>query len=706
MKEHEKNDTLPLELSERTFPIIEQVTTGMPGGFFIYYAHGNEELIYANRALIQIFGCDGLEDFKRYTGYTFQGLVHPEDWMRVSESIQRQIEEDNNELDYVEYRIIRKDGTTRWIEDYGHFVHTQLYGDVFYVFVEDATERHLKELSDARTIQLAHERLEVLERLEHETTALRLVHEILRSGMWSMEFNRRGEMVSVLWSPEFRAMLGYQDEADFPNVLEAWSDLIHPEDKRRVLKAYYDAIDDYAGKKIYDVELRLSTKNRGWRWFRMTGKLSRQADGTPTTYVGMFVDITHQKQTDEKLRAQRKLLEQALEQANRANQAKTVFLSNMSHDIRTPMNAIMGFTTLAATHMGDWEQVKDYLGKIMSSSRHLLSLINDVLDMSRIESGKVRIEEAPCYLPDVLDELESIVQADVHAKHLEFSSDAAGLVHESVFCDRLRLKQALLNILGNAIKFTPAHGTVKIRAAERSSAPEGYGIYEFTVQDTGIGMSPEFLQHIFEPFERERTSTISGIPGTGLGMTITKNIVDLMRGTIQVESQTGTGSTFTISIPLRVSSGSLGQIQTLPIDDGEELPFDGKRVLLVEDNELNQEIAMTILEEAGFEVAVASNGAEAVEQVKACAGKPYDLVLMDLQMPVLDGCGAAKAIRALDDPKLSSLPIIATTANAFEEDKQRALAAGMDGHLGKPIEIDKLMNMLRKVLSEEPQTQN
>jgi len=701
MNELKKNDALPLVLSEQTFPIIEQITTGMPGGFFIYHADGDERLIYANKALIRIYGCEDLEDFQCYTGYTFRGLVHPEDWAQVSEGIRRQIADSADGLDFVRYRVRRKDGAVRWIEDYGHFVPTERYGDVFYVFVEDVTERRLKESSDRRTIQLAQERLEVLERLEHETTALRLVHEILRSGMWSMEFNPQGEMTSVSWSNEFRAMLGYRDESDFPNVLESWTDLLHPEDKDRVLREYFSTISDYSGEKVYDVEYRLLTRHQGYRWFRATGKLSRRADGTPITYVGMFVDVTQRKQSEEELETQHRLLEDALEQANRANQAKTAFLNNMSHDIRTPMNAIIGFTALADTHADDPALVRDYLAKIRQSSSLLLSLINDVLDMSRIESGKVRLESDPCSLNEILHDLHTIVQTEAFAKHLNFTVDASEVKDEAILCDRLRLKQVLLNVTSNAVKFTPPYGTVQVRARQLPDAEQGWGSYEFTVRDTGIGMNQEFLRHIFEPFERERTSTVSGTQGTGLGMTITKNILDMMGGSIHVESEEGKGTLFTVTLrfPLSCQSCHMQELaasgQEHPWEDGS---FQGKHILLVEDNELNQEIAATILEEAGFTVTAASNGAEAVDRVTESAENPFDLVLMDLQMPVLDGCGAARAIRALNDPKLANLPILAMTANVFTEDKQHVMEAGMNGHLGKPIDINRLMAALWEIL--------
>ena len=328
MKVQGKEDLL-LILNEQTFPIIEQITMGMPGVFFVYRAEGEEELIYANNALIQMYGCNTLEEFKEYTGYTFPGLVHPGDLERVEQSIAHQIKEDDNNLDYVEYRIICRDGSIRWVEDYGHFVHTDEYGDVFYVFLEDATERYMNMQKAEEVEALLQEKRNALEKLEHETTALRIVHEILESGMWSMEFDIEGRMVSVFWSDEFRRMVGYQNEVDFPNVLESWSDLIHKDEKEYVLKEYYNTIKDYTGEKVFDVEYRLLTKGRGYRWFRTTGKLSRREDGMPISYTGMFVDITEIKKRDWEFQEQRRMLEEALKQAQRSNQAKTVFLNNM-----------------------------------------------------------------------------------------------------------------------------------------------------------------------------------------------------------------------------------------------------------------------------------------------------------------------------------------------------------------------------------------
>ncbi len=525
-------------------------------------------------------------------------------------------------------------------------------------------------------------------------------------------------------------------------------------------------------------------------------------------------------------------LEKALEAADSANRAKTTFLNNMSHDIRTPMNAIIGFTALATTHLDNKERALDYLDKISQASNHLLSLINDILDMSRIEAGKVTIEEHPANLPEILQGLRNIIQSDIHAKHMELFIDIIDVSCEDVYCDKLRINQILLNLVSNAIKFTNSGGTVSILVKQKPSEKSGYAVYEFCVRDNGIGMNEEFVKTIFEPFTRERSTTVSGIQGTGLGMAITKTIVDMMGGTIEVKSKQGEGTEFVIDLELRMASESSGVgmikeligFRSLVVDDdlvscqsvasmlrhigmraewtisgreavvraeeaedledpfhvyiidwsmpdmdgietvrqirrvvGEESPiilmsaydwadiekeareagvtdfiskplfvsdlhrtlenslgkrvdeekppeqndysFKGKRILLTEDNELNREIATEILEEAGFDVECAQNGQEACDMISD-KHKKYDLVLMDIQMPVMDGYEATHRIRSMEDKELAEIPIIAMTANAFEEDKKRVLESGMNGYLPKPIDIKKMMKTLGEVLTK------
>ena len=567
----------------------------------------------------------------------------------------------------------------------------------------------------------------------------------------------------------------------------------------------------------------LHQETREPRWFHIVA-MGSEVEGK-TKYILVMSDRTADKQVNQ-------ALSDAVAAAETANRAKSTFLSNMSHDIRTPMNAIIGFTTLAISNLDDKERVKDYLTKTLASSNHLLSLINDVLDMSRIESGKLHLEEVEVNLSDVLHDLKTIVSGQVHAKQLELYMDAMDVTDEDVCCDKTRLNQILLNLLSNAIKFTPAGGTVSVRVRQLAGQVRGCGQYEFRIKDNGIGMSPEFAKKIFEPFERERTSTVSRIQGTGLGMAITKNIVDMMGGTIEVQTAQGKGSEFIIRVPLRVQTEhrpvekitELEGLKALVVDDdfntcdsvtkmlvkvgmraewtlsGKEavlrarqsiemsdvyhayiidwrlpdmngievtrqirslnddtpiiiltaydwsdieveakaagvtafcskpmflsdlretlmralgqkltdapqelLPeknadFQDRHILLVEDNELNREIAQEILREYGFRVDTAENGEVAVEKVSTAAPGSYDLVLMDVQMPVMDGYTATRKIRALDDPARAKLPILAMTANAFDEDRRNALESGMNGFLSKPIVIGDLVQELRKIL--------
>ena len=389
----------------------------------------------------------------------------------------------------------------------------------------------------------------------------------------------------------------------------------------------------------------------------------------------------------------REALSKALAAAENASRAKTTFLNNMSHDIRTPMNAIVGFTELASAHPDEKERVQDYLGKISVSSQHLLSLINDVLDMSRIESGNISIEEADVHLPDVIRDMHTIIEQSAAAKHQKLTIDARGIRNEDIVTDKLRLNQILLNILSNAVKFTPEGGEISLRVSQLPHGQQDTANYEFRVKDNGIGMSEEFRQNVFEAFTRERTSTVSGIQGSGLGMAITKNIVDMMGGTITVESEAGKGTEVTVTLPCRFSSGE--RKDEAPADSAS---FSGKTVLLAEDNEMNQMIATEILKQHGFEVEIAGDGDEAVRKMAEAPAGSYDVILMDIQMPKMDGYEATRQIRQMADPKKAGIPIIAVTANAFEEDRKDAMEAGMDGHLAKPYDIPKMMETLRHIL--------
>ncbi len=392
---------------------------------------------------------------------------------------------------------------------------------------------------------------------------------------------------------------------------------------------------------------------------------------------------------------QKKLLEDALFQAQQANSAKSKFLSNMSHDIRTPMNAIVGFTSLALSNIKDEEKVVDYLKKIEASSDLLLNLINDVLDMSRIESGKDSLDERECNLAHVMRELYSIMGQQVKAKNHKLILDTKKVTDKMVYCDRLRLNQILINIINNAVKYTNPGGTIEVTVVERRAEIKGYATYEFKVKDTGIGIDKDFIEYVFEPFEREKNTTLSGVQGTGLGLAITKKIVDMMGGTIKVESEVGKGSTFTITLELRLLENQVEEEEEITVDENRKINHN-EHILLVEDNELNSEIAEEILKEVGFKVDVAENGRIAVEKIKESKVGDYDLILMDIQMPEMNGYEATKRIREFDNKDLANIPIIAMTANAFDEDKKTAIESGMNGHISKPIDVVTLINTIEK----------
>ena len=387
-------------------------------------------------------------------------------------------------------------------------------------------------------------------------------------------------------------------------------------------------------------------------------------------------------------------LEDALRMAQSANRAKTTFLRNISHDIRTPMNAIIGFTGLAASHADDGERVREYLETIAQSSDHLLSLINDVLDMSRIESGKMTLNEKPESLPDILHALRDIVHADMAAKQHTFSIDAVDVRNECVYCDKLRLKQMLLNLISNAIKYTHPGGTISLRVAQRPSAKQGRASFEFRCRDNGIGMDKEFAKTIFDPFTREENSTVSGIQGTGLGMAITKNIVDMMGGSISVSSKRGEGTEFIVRVDFRIAEKKTSD-QTAA--DVQGLSLKGRRVLLVDDYALNLQIGMLQLQAQGMVVDTAGSGQIAIDTIRKNGAAAYDFVLMDVQMPVMDGYEATSIIRKL--PGGDKLKIIAYSANAFEEDRKQSLRAGMDGHIAKPLNINDILNELKRFVA-------
>lgn len=400
-------------------------------------------------------------------------------------------------------------------------------------------------------------------------------------------------------------------------------------------------------------------------------------------------------------RRTKKALENALALAEEASQAKSDFLSAMSHDIRTPMNAIMGMTALAAAHQDDPKRVADCLQKISSSSKHLLSLINDILDMSKIERSKIILNRMEIHLPDLINQLSAMLIPQARAAGLKLSFDLQNIVHETFFGDALRINQILINILGNAIKFTASGGMVQFTATELPATERSktdFIRYQFVIADTGAGMSAEFLEHIFDPFTRSRT--VDQIEGTGLGLSITKGLVDLMGGEIRVESQVGRGSVFTIELELEAGfeSAESERQSDKPEIAADQNPSLGRHFLIVEDNAINAEILSEILKLEGATSAVRTNGFQAVQEFESTPPGTYDAILMDIQMPLMNGYEATRKIRSLPRPDAGLIPILAMTANAFAEDVQASLASGMSAHVAKPIDLALLREALKKVL--------
>lgn len=407
---------------------------------------------------------------------------------------------------------------------------------------------------------------------------------------------------------------------------------------------------------------------------------------------------------DEQIKKEKQVqneLEFAREAAETANRTKSSFLFNMSHDIRTPMNAILGFANMAKKYSDDKEKVEECIDKVQTSGTHLLGLINDILDMARIESGKIEIEVEPIDVREAADRLTTILGDLARDKDIKLSVSLEDVENPYVYLDELHVNQILLNIISNAVKYTENGGKVDILIKEMLSSDKERAHYRFVISDTGIGMTEEFLDHVFDSFERDKNEALAGIQGTGLGMSITKRLVDIMHGNIEVESTLGEGSTFTVDLEFKKYEGDFEALVTAEAEqeqEATEITLDGKRILLVDDNELNREIASEILAETGAVIEEAEDGVEAFDKVRESEPGYYDIVLMDVQMPRMNGYESTKAIRALENEALANIPIIAMTANAFDEDREDALEAGMNEHIAKPIDVVKLFDCLRKIL--------
>lgn len=706
-----ENASLVKQLYEKASPSIcsayetVKFMDEMPGGFLIYYAEGDEEIIYANKGLLRIFQCATMSEFRELTGNSFKGIVHADDLDRVEDSIKKQIAASRYDLDYVEYRIRRRDGEIRWIEDYGHFVKSESNGDIFYVFIGDATEkqrerltekhaliqekeqheRRLREMTEERNLirQEQLRRLEVIEGLSINYETI-LYADLSKDKILSYRLSSRTEKQ---FGEKFQIRDFSWYTADYVNT---W---VHPEDRDTVRNfTDPDSIREMMTESTtYYINYRV-VENGEVLYMQLRVVNVGHGDETSQIVLGYrSVDKELQQELEQK-----QILADALNNANSAIMARSTFLSNMSHDMRTLLNAIFGFTELARKNASDESAVRAYLEKVDTASRQLLDFIDKLLEISHTGSSGGSITEAECDLADIIEEIYNSLRIQAVGKNIEFSADCTKTEHTRVYGDREKIRQFVHYLTSNAVIYTNNGGRVSLQVIESEKLSNDYSVYKFIVSDNGIGISEEFLNHIFEPFAREKNSTLSGVPGMGLGLAITKNIVDMLGGTIDIDSRVGEGSVFTVTLRLRIKEQGASQ----PKKTAVKTPDDGKyKILLVEDNEINMEIESDILHDLGFSVDTAEDGSIAVDKMKKAAPGDYDLILMDIQMPVMNGWEATREIRNLSNRAIADIPIIALSANALESDIRMSVKSGMNAHMAKPIDIEKL----RKTIEEEIQ---
>jgi PAS domain S-box-containing protein len=708
------------ELMKRN-QMLSYISNEMPGGYHQCYADKGFTFRFISNQMLRILGFTHSEIVEQFDNQ-YAGLVHPDDIEQMKKGFYGR-SDDGNAYEF-RYRIMTKFGYI-WVKD--TTVRCEFDGEVFY-------QGTIVDITDEMNIQ---------NKLMRRNNEMEVILASIPGGMKVSRLD--DELTYQFVSDEAAALFGYTVDELLHLTGGKAANLAYEKDRTNAME---HALSLLESDGAYSVKYRVKCKNGRIKYIMDCGKKFTGEDGE-VCVSSLYLDVTKERETEHLLELQRQLLdrelelklqqeeniqkevqqklalEDALRQAEDANRAKTAFLNNMSHDIRTPMNAIVGFTKLATNHLDDRDKVEGYLGKITSSSNHLLSLINDVLDMSRIESGKMELDEEPENLSVMLQDMFDIIHTGMSDKGINFRVDVSGIRDSWVYCDKLRFNQVMLNILSNAVKFTDGGGEISVNAAQVFCGLEGHGAYEFHVSDTGIGMSRDFVKHIFEPFARERTSTVSGIQGTGLGMSITKNIVDMMGGSIRVASEEGKGTEFIVNLTFRLCDDAahtadeetVCQAEGDSLDEqpeknmlvglagdvglmGESEPDDefvGKTLLVVEDNELNREIAEEILNDYGFRVITAVDGTYGVDVV--ANSKPGDIfaVIMDIQMPVMNGYEATRRIRALPDRRLANIPIIAMTANAFEEDRKMAMEVKMDGYVPKPVHVPTLLETLKRV---------
>ena len=660
------------ELNEQTLSVIEEIGGHMPGGFFIYQAEAPEKLLYVNKAAINIFGCADLEDFKELTGYTFKGMVHPDDYQRISDSIVQQIGTNKDQMDYTEYRIIRKDGAVRWVDDYGHYTETKSYGGIYVVFISDITEKVLSQEKHQKD-------------LDSMITAMASDYR----SVYHVDIDADD---AVCYRADPNDPNQPLEGTHFPYLkwIREYGDLYVDEEYRENFRSFSNPDNIRAALATRDIiAYRYLARRDGTDYYemlRMAGvRHPKDRDDNIVHAIGLgFTDIDAEMR--ESL-AKNRALSEALKAAEEANIAKTAFLSNMSHEIRTPMNAIIGLDSLALQNEAIPSETREYLEKIGESAHHLLGLINDILDMSRIESGRLVIRKEEFSFRNMLEQINTMVMSQCEEKGLNYECRVIGGVSDFYIGDDMKLKQVLINILSNAIKFTDAPGGVML-TVERINVFGDHSTIKFCIKDTGIGMDKEFIPKIFDAFTQEDSSRNNKYGSTGLGMAITKNIVELMNGTISVESEKGVGTEFTVIITLNNSNRQGAATYVINPKD--------MRILVVDDEEIAAEHARIVLDEAGIKADTCYDGQTAMNmlEVQHAKHEPYNLVLLDWKMPEMDGVELAREIRKRYDRETT---VIILTSFNWDEIMEEAVHSGVDSFLAKPLFASNVLDEFERI---------
>ena len=660
------------ELNEQTLSVIEEIGGHMPGGFFIYQAETPEKLLYVNKAAINIFGCADLEDFKELTGYTFKGMVHPDDYQRISDSIVQQIGTNKDQMDYTEYRIIRKNGDVRWVDDYGHYAETKSYGGIYVVFISDITEKVLSQEKHQKD-------------LDSMITAMASDYR----SVYHVDIDADD---AVCYRADPNDPNQPLEGTHFPYLkwIREYGDLYVDEEYRENFRSFSNPDNIRAALATRDIiAYRYLARRDGTDYYemlRMAGvRHPKDRDDNIVHAIGLgFTDIDAEMR--ESL-AKNRALSEALKAAEEANIAKTAFLSNMSHEIRTPMNAIIGLDSLALQNEAIPSETREYLEKIGESAHHLLGLINDILDMSRIESGRLVIRKEEFSFRNMLEQINTMVMSQCEERGLNYECRVIGGVSDFYIGDDMKLKQVLINILSNAIKFTDAPGGVML-TVERINVFGDHSTIKFCIKDTGIGMDKEFIPKIFDAFTQEDSSRSNKYGSTGLGMAITKNIVELMNGSISVESEKGVGTEFTVIITLNNSNR---QGATTYVINPKNM-----RILVVDDEEIAAEHARIVLDEAGIKADTCYDGQTAMNmlEVQHAKHEPYNLVLLDWKMPEMDGVELAREIRKRYDRETT---VIILTSFNWDEIMEEAVHSGVDGFLAKPLFASNVLDEFERI---------